>query len=100
MKYKLLDLFIEEFKAEHMDVQMTVMTKMNNKMIQFTFRGEAELIRSWLMEVYGEIVFIEVRRLYDVTTVLTYGVMYNGEIHKFERNSLELEIEHLGYEQE
>lgn len=98
MKYKLLDLFIEEFEAENMDVQMTIMTKMNSKMIQFTFRGEAGLIRSWLMEIYGEIVFIEVRRLYDITQVLTYGVPYNGEIHKFERNSLELEIEHLGYE--
>lgn len=97
IKYSLLDLFIDEFEAAHMDVQMTIMTKLNKKMFQFTFRGEAELIRQWLAEVGGEIVFIEVRRLYDITTVMSFGVPHNGEIHKFERNSLELEIEHLGY---
>ena len=98
MKYKLLDLFVEEFDAAHMDIQMSIMTKLHNRMVQVTFRGESELVRQWLIEIYGEIVFIEIRRLYDATTVMSYGVQYNGEIYKFERNSLELELEHLSYE--
>lgn len=98
MKYKLLDLFVEEFDAAHMDIQMSIMTKLHNNIVQITFRGEFELIRQWLAEVYGEIVFIEIRRLYDTTTVMSYGVPYNGEIHEFERNSLELEMEHINYE--
>jgi hypothetical protein len=98
MKYELFHFFTENFEVEGMDLQVVIMTKLHNKMIQFTFRGESDQIHAWLSEVHGEVVFIEIRKLYDITQVLTYGVPYNGEIYKFERNSLDLETEHLSYE--
>lgn len=99
MKYKLLDLFMEEFDAEHSDVQMTIMSKTNNKMIKVVFRAEAMIVRQWLAEIIGEVVFVEVRKLYDTLSIMTYGVPYNGEIHEFERNSLEIEMEYLSYDE-
>ena len=98
MKYKLFRLFMEEFNVKN--DQVTIMTKIYNKMIQFTFRGDPEAVCSWLSEVCGEIVYIEICKLHNTTAVISYGIPYNGEIHKFERNSLELEIEHLNYDQE
>lgn len=99
MKFKLLDLFVEEIVAEYMDLQMIVMVKFCNKVIQFTFRGAPKLIRQWLEEVEGESLFIEVSRLYDVTTTMSYGVKYMGEIHEIERNSIALETEHFNYDE-
>jgi hypothetical protein len=98
MIYKLFDLFYEQFGET--DIQMIIMAKMcnNNRMIQYTLRGEPEQIRSWLSEVNGEVVHIEIRKLYDTLSIMSLGVPYAGEVYKVERNSFALETEHLGYE--
>ena len=81
-----------------MNIKMVLIVKQIDRMFQFTFKGEPEHIRSWLSEVRGEIMYIEIRMLYNTTAVMTYGVQHHGEIHKFERNSLALETEYLNYE--
>ena len=98
MEHKLLDLFVEEFGDS--DLQMIVMVKRHNdnKLVQVTFRGEFNLLHQWINEIHGETVFIEIKKLCDMTAIMTYGVQHHGEICKIERNSLALELEHLSYE--
>lgn len=95
MMYELFDLFTENFESS--DVQVTVMSRLNNQMIQVIFRGDPDQVRQWFTEVRGEVVYMEVRKLYDTLTVMTFGVPHNGEIYKIERNTIDLEIEHLSY---
>ena len=98
MEHKLLSLFVEEFGDS--DLQMIVMVKRynDNKLVQVTFRGESNLIHQWINEIHGETVFIEIKKLCDMMAVMTYGIQHHGEVQKFERNSLALELEYLNYE--
>lgn len=97
MRYELLHLFTKKF-GNNNNVQMTIITQLDNKMIQIIFRGKPEQIHSWLSEVNGEIVFIEIHKLNNTTAVISYGIPFNDEVYKFERNSLDIEIEYLNCE--
>lgn len=96
--YRIFNLFVEEVQTS--DIQVVITYPIDKYMVQVTFRGETEQVRQWLDEIPDSngIVYMEIRSLYDVTKVLTYGTEHAGEIHKIERNSLELEFRHLSCE--